>query len=384
MSMRDPHHVTLLQLCNDMLRRSWRVLAIVMICTASATALSLFRARTYTSVASFVPEAREPLSEETEGSALPLEMLTGRVSSGGLSRSTRLSAVSGTSVRLSVPSAAQPVDPAFYSAALGSREVLMSVAGSHFPMRTRSGVRSGSVADFYDLPPGPMLDRTEDAARRLLRDIEVSYDDRSGIITVGVRTTDPLFSQAVAARLLDVLREGNRRMADSRAEAQVAFLTRVAADARQELAIAQNRLTAFLEVNRAYVPASPLTMSYRRLDRDVLEKRRQYADLALQLERAKLDRSRATQLITVVSSPEVPSGPDPRGAARATIAGAVGGGALAMLLVLTSAQLRRLRAAGFADLAVLETEWRTALRRGASEGLANPTTATARFGAERG
>ena len=381
--MRDPHHVTLLQLCNDMLRRSWSVLAIVMICTASATALSLLRARTYTSVASFVPEARELLSAETEGSALPLDRLTGRASSGGLSRSTRRPAVGGTSMRLSAPSAAQ-LDPAFYHAALSSREVLISVAGSQFPIRTRSGVRSGSVADFYDLPPGPTLDRTEDAARRLLRDIEASYDDRSGIITVGVRTTDPVFSQAVAARLLDVLREGNRRMADSRAEAQVTFLTRVAADARQELTIAQNRLAGFLEANRAYVPASPLTMSYRRLDRDVLEKRRQYADLALQLERAKLDRSRATQLITVVSRPELPSGPDPRGAARATIAGAVGSGALAVLLVLTSGQLRRLRAAGFTDLAVLETEWRTALRRGPGERLTNPTTATARFRAERG
>jgi uncharacterized protein involved in exopolysaccharide biosynthesis len=268
---------------------------------------------------------------------------------------------------LSAPTAAQPLDVAFYEAALRSREVLMAVAGSRFPMATPTGVRMGTAADFFHLPPAPALSRQEDAARRLARHLEIVSDNRTDILTVSVRTVDPVFSWAVAARLLDVLMERNRRMADSRAEAQVAFLTRVAADARQELRVAQNGLAEFLQSNRAYVPGSPLALAYQRLDSDVLEKRRQYADLSLQLERAKLDRSRATQLITIVSRPEVPSRPDPRGLVRTTIAGAVGGGALALLLVLTSAQLRRLRAAGSGDLAELETEWRAVRRRASAE-----------------
>jgi len=274
------------------------------------------------------------------------------------------------------------LDPAFYEAALRSREVLMAVAASRFPIATPTGVRMGTAADFFQLPPDPALSRTEDAARRLLRHLEIRYDDRTDVLTVSVRTLNPVFSWAVAARLLDVLMERNRRMADSRAEAQVAFLTRVAADARQERTIAQNRLTAFLQANRSYVPASPLALTYRRLDSDVREKRQQHADLALQLERAKLDRSRATQLITVVSRPEVPSGPDPRGLLRMTIAGAVGGGALAVLLVLTSAQLRRLRAAGSGDLAVLESEWRAVLRRPPGARRASLIATTAPSGAE--
>lgn len=372
--MRDPHYVTLLQLCNDVLRRFGTVVAMVAFCAASAALLSLGRPRTYTSVVSFVPEARQPLSAELEGRDVPLDRLTGQASPGGRSRATR-PAVGGTSMRLSALAPAQPLDPAFYHTALRSPEVLKAVAGSRFRITTRTGVRMGTAADFFELPPAPALSRAEDAARRLSRHMEIAYDDRTSVITVSVRTWDPHFSQAVAARLLDVLMERNRRMADSRAEAQVAFLARVATDARQELAIAQNQLAEFLESNRAYVTASPLATTHRRLDRDVLEKRRQYADLALQLERAKLDRSRATQLITVVSRPEVPSRPDSRGVARMTIAGAVGGGALAVLLVLTSAQLRRLRAAGFGDLALLETEWRAVLRRGSGGRRASLTAA---------
>jgi uncharacterized protein involved in exopolysaccharide biosynthesis len=380
--MRDPHYVTLLQLCNDVLRRFWTVVAMVVFCAASAALVSLVRARTYTSVASFVPEARQSLPAEAEGRDLPLDRLTGRASLGGLSRGTRLPSIGGTSMRLTAAAPAQPLDPAFYEAALRSREVLMAVAASRFPIATPTGVRMGTAADFFQLPPAPALSRTEDAARRLLRHLEIVYDDRTDVLTVSVRTINPVFSWAVAARLLDVLMERNRRMADARAEAQVAFLTRVAENARQEQTIAQKRLAAFLESNRSYVPASPLALTYRRLDRDVREKRQQYADLALQLERAKLDRSRATQLITVVSRPEVPSGPDPRGLVRMTLAGAVGGGALAVLLVLTSAQLRRLRAAGSGDLAVLETEWRAALRRSSGARRASLIATTAPSGAE--
>ena len=379
--MPDPHYVTLLQLCNDVLRRFWTVVAMVVLCAAGAALLSLARPRAYTSIASFVPEARQS-PPEVEGRDPPLGRRTGQASLGGPSRATGLSAIGGTSMRLSAAPPAQPLAPAFYDAALRSREVLMAVAGSRLPIPTPTGVRIGTAADFFGLPPGPPLSRTEDAARRLMRHLEIVYDDRTSVITVSVRTFDPVFSQALAARLLDVLMERNRRMADSRAEAQVAFLTRVAADARQELTIAQNQLAGFLESNRAYVPASRLALTYRRLDSEVLEKRRQYADLALQLERAKLDRARATQLITIVSRPELPSRPESRGLARMAIAGAVGGGALAVLILLTSAQLRRLRAAEFGDLAVLETEWR-AVRRASGERRANRTPAPPGWMAER-
>ncbi len=167
-------------------------------------------------------------------------------------------------------------------------------------------------------------------------------------------------------------------MADGRAQAQVEFLGRAAADARQRLGVAQNRLARFLQANRAFVPASRLALEYRRLDRDVLAAREQYLDLALQLERAKLDLARATQLVTVVVRPEIPARPDPRGMARTTLAGAIAGGALALLVILTRAHLARLRAAGSADLSALEAEWRRARRHPLGSGsrrTASPTMA---------
>lgn len=366
---RDPRYLTLLQLCNDLLRRVWTVASLVVLCTVGAALLSLVRPRSYTSSASFVPEARQPLSAEVSGGGYSLEGLPGQGSRNGSSRIARALSVGGTSVGLSSAAPAKALHPDFYYTMLRSREVLVEVAGSEFVISTATGLRRGTAADFFELSPGPPLGRTEDAARRLAREMAISYDELTGVLTLSVRTLDPAFSQAVVARLLDVLMERNRRMAERRTEAQVAFLTRAAADARQARTLAQDRLARFLESNRAYLPTSPLATAYRRLDSDVLDKRRQYADLALQLERAKLDRARATQLILVVDPPERPSGPDARGAVRTSIMGAVGGGALALLLVLSSAQLGRLRVAGSEDLSALEAEWRAVRRRPASGGL---------------
>jgi uncharacterized protein involved in exopolysaccharide biosynthesis len=362
LSLRDPHYVTLLQLCNDLLRRTWTVVALVAFAAAGAGLLSLARPRTYTTTASFVPEARQPLSQELEGGS-SLERMSGPEWRGGSSPVSRLLSVSGSSRRLSGPAPAQPLDPAFYHAMILSPQFIVEVARSRLSVMGPTGLRMGTAADLYGLPPGPALSRIEDAARRLAREITVSYAERTGVLTFSVRTFDPVFSQAVASRLLDVLMERNRRMADSRTEAQVAFLARATVEARQDLRHTQDRLARFLQMNRAYLPTSPLATAYRRLDSDVLDARRRYADLALQLERAKLDRSYAAQLITVVVSPEMPSGPDPRGSIRTTITGAVGGGALALLIVLTSAQLARLRIAGSRDLSALEDEWRAVRRR---------------------
>ena len=371
-SVREPQYLTLLQLCNDVLRRFWTVVATIVSCALAAALLTLARPRTYTSVASFVAEARRPLSEEV-ASGVSLDVPGASQQSGGGDRMTRMMAAGGSAMRLSGLSQARPLDPGFYYTTMRSPEFLLELASGRFSVAAPIGVRSGTAADFYDLPDGPAIIRAEDAARRLSRDLTIDYESLSGVLTLKVRTPHPGFSQAVAARMLDMAMQRNRRMADGRAAAQVAFLERAAAEARQRLGVAQNRLARFLEANRAFVPASRLALEYRRLDRDVLAMREQYLDLALELERTRLDRARATQLVTVVVRPEVPSRPDPRGTARTTVAGAVAGAALALLIVLARAHVARLRAAGSEDLSALESEWRRARRHP----LARPRRASA-------
>jgi hypothetical protein len=254
----------------------------------------------------------------------------------------------------------KPLDPEFYRTLLSSRAFLVSVAGSRFTIRTPTGTRTGTAADIYGLPAGPPAERLDDAERRLVREVELTAVDDSGVLTLSVRTMDPQFARAVAERILDAMVEQNRWMSEARGVAQVADLTRATLEARSELRAAEDEFARFLASNRAFVAVSRPALEFRRRDADVVDKRQHYADLALQLERAKLDASRPTQLISVVERPGTPSRPDPRGLFRACISGAVGGAAVGVLIVLTRAHLRRLRAAEFHDLAVLEAGWRAA------------------------
>src|SRR5215207_3222161 len=98
MSVREPQYLTLLQLCNDVLRRFGTVVAMVVVCAAGSALVALARPRTYTSIASFVAEAREPLSAELS-SGSSLDMLPGPGPGpgqrGGASRMTRMLATGG-------------------------------------------------------------------------------------------------------------------------------------------------------------------------------------------------------------------------------------------------------------------------------------------------
>lgn len=357
----SPHYVTLLGLCNDVLRGRM-VVASMIICFALGAALfRLAQPRTYTARASFTPDVVRPVAS-ARGGLSALGGVGGAALRFDPSRTMQLPQAGITSQIPASTAPIEPLDPAFYWSLMHSREILLAVAGSRFSIATPTGARTGSAADVYALPPGPAGPRLEDAARRLDREMEVTFDDPTGVLTLSVRTFDPQFARAVAERMLDALREQNRRMSEARGDAQVLSLTRAMLEAREELRVAQNGFAGFLASNRAFLSTSWLALEFHRRDAEVLEKRQQYSDLAVQLERAKLDQARATQFISVVARPETPSGPDPRGVLRATVAGAVGGAALSVLIVLVSAHVRRLRAAGYHDLAALEDEWR-AVRR---------------------
>ena len=358
----DPHYVTLLGLCNDLLRGRWTIALMALGCGLAAALILLVQPRTYTARALFVPDVVQPVRSGSEAMS-PLSGLGGAaLGAGGSSRSTLLRSMSVTSGLPGNRTPLEPLDTAFYRILLQSPAFVRAVAGNRFTIETPAGTRTATAADVYGLPQGPADRRVDDAGRRLAREIATTSNDSSDIVTLSVRTTDPGFARAAVERLLDAMLEQNRRMSDARGAAQVAYLTRATREARSELNVAQDAFARFLASNRTFVPASEVALQFQRLDADVVEKRQQYGDLALQLERAKLDASRATQLISIVARPETPSRPDPRGVLRTAVIGMAGGAALAVLIVLTGAHLRRLRTAGYGDLATLDAGWRAARR----------------------
>jgi uncharacterized protein involved in exopolysaccharide biosynthesis len=183
----------------------------------------------------------------------------------------------------------------------------------------------------------------------------------TGVITLRVRTFNPAYSQLLARRLIELLIEYDRAADRTHAGAEVAFLATSATRAHQELERSETRLAAFLSANRRFSNASSLALVHDRLDREVLDRRANYAALAEALERANIDEARSAHVISVLSSAEIPARADPRGIARTTFIGLVGGVALALLVALLRAHLSRLRAAGSAEFAGFVTLWSDAL-----------------------
>jgi hypothetical protein len=371
---KSPHVVSLLGLSNDVLRRPWVFASLVVGCAIGSALVRLIQPRTYTSTASFVPESAIDLGERGEaGLSLPVGAGAIQPALGAVVPSSRLLSTGAVPARLASAPPVKPLDPGFYWDLLHSRALLVAVAGSRYAIETPVGVRVGTAADMYELPAGPGAARTEDAARRLDRELEVDFSIKTNVLTVRVRTFDPAFARAVVERMLTEVMATNRRMADDRAAAKIGFLARAVADARRDLVVAQDDFARFLASNRSYVPSSHVALDFHRRDAEVLESRRHFADLSLQLEQAKLARSRDLQVVSVVQRPETAAQPEPRGIARAAIAGGVGGLAVALLVLLTSGHLARLRAAGSVELQALALEWRTGRRRRA----ASPAPASA-------
>jgi uncharacterized protein involved in exopolysaccharide biosynthesis len=331
MSERPVYYLTLLSVCNDLLRRRVLVAMLVFLSAATALLVVLARPRTYTSSASFVSEIASPRRDREP--AFPARE----------------------------PQVTQPLDPEYYVTLLLSQDLLQAAARTTYTISTPTGRRSGTLADLYGLPPSRNDARMDEAVRRLRRAVELTFPG-ARIIVVNVRTFDAHLAQSIAARLLELLMEHNRNAARTRAEAQVAFLTSATEEAREEMLASQDRFARFLSANRAFVSASPIALERDRLQAEVITREENYRSLAGALERARAHDTRVTQVISVLDHPEAPPEPDPRGLVRSTLAGAIGGAALAILVVTVGAQVGRFKASGLEELSELSARWRAAVR----------------------
>lgn len=342
MTTRPVYYLTLLGVCNDLLRRRWLVAAFAMISASVAAVVVFLRPPTYTSSASFISDVSAPRRDREP--AFPAR----------------------------APDVTQPLDAEYYVTLILSQNILRATAASTYSIPTPTGVRTGTLADFYGLPASTSPMRIDDAARRLSQQVDLTYPG-ARIIVVNVHTFDPHLSRAIADRMLELVMEHNRQRSLTRAEAQVAFLSEATTKARGEMIASQEQFARFLSANRAFTASSPLALEGERLRADAAMKAESYRSLAGALERARAHDTRVAQVISVLDHPEVPAKPDPRGALLSTLAGGIGGAALIILLVTVGAQVARFREAGLEDLSELSARWRAGIltsreRRGEMHG----------------
>jgi len=224
----------------------------------------------------------------------------------------------------------------FYFAALGSNtDVLERVLKIQIEVHD-STIR---LIDLYrpGLRTQPEL-RLQKAMRDISRDINISTDIKSGLVTVTVTQTDPALAAAVTDSLVNAMDIVGRQRLHSRARAEREYTEGGLDSARRTLNEIEDSLERFYEANRTTEGSPRLKIIESRILRELDLRRAVVVTLQQNLESARLEEIRSTPLLTVVQHPLVPGKPSwPKKSVMAILGFVVG--ALLLLAVSNRRQL---------------------------------------------
>lgn len=265
-----------------------------------AVGLALWRPRTYTSRASFMPQAP----------------------------SNELSRLSGLAMQFGV---AVPVGPAtqtpfFYVDLLQSREILGAAVDSAYAFQADTGMVHANLLTIFGAEGKTPAERREDAVRKLREKIATTVLLKSGVVLLNVTTAHPALSQQIGARLFELLDRFNAENRQSQASAERRFVEQRLKERQAELQQSEDRQRRFLEENRNFQNSPALSERHNELQRDVMMRQTLVTSLSQSYEQARIDEVRDTPVITLVQRPDLPVDPDRRHLINKALVGMLLGG----------------------------------------------------------
>jgi uncharacterized protein involved in exopolysaccharide biosynthesis len=200
--------------------------------------------------------------------------------------------------------------PQFYSALIGSRDVLRRAVTTEyvFAVGGRDSLR-GNLVKFLK-PKGETPEgRTRSAMAMLKSRITTPVDITTGLVTLRVEMPYAALAEKVNRRMLNLLGEYNVAVRQSNATAEKKFVETQLQDARTRLRAAQSDLQAFLTANAQPIVAPRLQVEMGRLQSEVALRQSLYTTLATSYEQSRIQEVRDTPVITVVEQPEASARP---------------------------------------------------------------------------
>lgn len=321
-----PDEITLVDLVNVLLRRRFRILAIMLASAALFVLPLLFQQPTYTATTSFVLQGADQ----------------GRSGLAGLAGQ----------FGVALPTAASAQSPQFFADLLRSREILGPIAADSFA--TQPGGRPVPLVDLFQVPGSTPALRREIAVRRLGdRIVTTQVSKTTGVVTVSATSEWPHVSLALTQRTLDGLNAFVLRMRQAQATADRRYSEERVSDARDALRAAENRLQYFLQRNRVWQGSPQLVFEHDRLEREVGLQQQVFIAAAEAHEEARARELRNTPVVTLVDSPELPASPNPRGRVRRAVMGLLVGALVGFLVALVGHLVARRRRAGDPEVETL-------------------------------
>lgn len=299
--------VSLLAIVNVLLRYRGMIIGTALALTLVVVLVTLLSARKFTSHATLTPESRRATTT-----------LSGLASQFGLA----------------LPLADGGQSPAFYADLLTSYHLLGEAVDTRFDYPSDTGTVRGTLVQIYRSKGATPALRRDNAIRRLLKSVQATTVQKTGVIDLAVTQRSPALSLQVSARLIELLNQFNLQRRQTQAGAERRFTEQRLGEVRRDLRGAEDQLQAFLQRNREYRNAPELNFQQERLQRQVQLQQQLYTTLSQSFEQAKIEEVRDTPVITVVVPPEAPVRPDPRGLVGKSILSLLLGALLGMALAI--------------------------------------------------
>jgi capsule polysaccharide export protein KpsE/RkpR len=294
----------------DLLRRNrWLLSSVPLALAAVVSAWNLSVPRSYTSVSAFSVGGGAGASSAISGIAAQFGLSGGSGSSEG---------------------------PVFFSEVVRSVAVLAPLADSVVNREERAT----PLWQVFGIEAADQERRRAMFAEVLREQVAVNVTPATGIVQVRVSTNDPEISRSLARLLLAELERFNLRRRQEQAARERAFAESQLVRVREEVDVAEDRLTAFSLRNRQYSTSPALMLEFERMQRELANRQSQAAELEQTYNQALLEEARNVPRLSVLETASLPLRPNPRGTVPRALAGLLAGFFLALGFVLGREYLR--------------------------------------------
>ncbi len=276
-----PDEVGLLRLATIGLKR-WRLLLLVPFVAALIMAIvSFFVPSKFTATSTFVPEIR-----------------------GQTRMPTGLGSLAGLASQFGVSVGADPSQsPRFYAKVAESREILERILLTRFLRPSANGsADSATLLVLFGVKGRDRSDSLYRGLKKLRRQLSVSVDNQTNVVTISVETSDGQLAASVTNKLVAQLNEFNSQVRRSQARERRIFVENRVTEGEKELRHAEQALKTFYERNRSWQQSPQLVYEEGRMRREVEIRQEVYVTLQREYETARIEEVNDVPLITVIDA----------------------------------------------------------------------------------
>jgi uncharacterized protein involved in exopolysaccharide biosynthesis len=203
---------------------------------------------------------------------------------------------------LGIKSGGGPTNALTYPDILRSRRLVEGLLAARVPLRDGRRV----LLEEYLMRGPASPQRTDRAVQKLRERFDIALDRRTNLLRLGVTDHDPVLAAAVANAAATMLQDLVMRSLMTQAGANRRFVETRLAQARIELARAEDALERFRENNR-HPDAPRLLMDQGRLVRDLRTREEVLVALTREYEMARVDENRDVPVLNVLDVAQPPA-----------------------------------------------------------------------------